>query len=220
MERCSICQREFEVSEGVFFENRWFYRECSIGYGQFETCSRCRRSVARWDYTAHNGVILCNECYDRVHEDERLARMCAICKKEITGPSVIDPRGKKVCLECYRKNNLRPLGVKVVTCVSCEEEIPQPEAVFVKEKPVCKKCIEKFMRERAFLICSRCGSKIYAKPMRVGDETLCPTCYSQIPPGEERCVVCGKAIRAIKFIRRDGAILCLNCSKKESELSR
>jgi formylmethanofuran dehydrogenase subunit E len=220
MERCSVCQRDFEVSEGVFFENRWFCRECSIAYGQFENCSRCRRSVARWDYTTHNAIILCNECYDKVLEEERLARVCAICKKEISGPSVIDPRGRKVCIDCYRKNNLKPFGVKVIECVSCKEEVPEPEITFVKEKPVCKKCIEKFMRERTFLICSSCGSKIYGRPLKVGKEVLCPICYSQVPKGEDRCAVCGKVIRAIKFVRRDGAVLCLDCSKKESESSR
>lgn len=220
MEKCSICQRDFEVTEGVFFENRWFCRECSLEYGQFESCSRCRRSVARWDYTTHNGVIFCNECYDKVREEERLARMCSICKKDITGPSVIDPQGRKVCLECYRKNNLKPFGVKLIECVSCGQDIQPQEATYVKEKPVCRKCIEKFMRERAFFVCSRCGSKIYEKPLRVGEEVLCVVCYSQIPPGEETCAVCGRVIRAIKFVRRDGAILCLNCSKKELQSSR
>jgi formylmethanofuran dehydrogenase subunit E len=219
MERCSICQKDFEPVEGVFFDNRWFCRECSIEYGQFENCSRCRRSVARWDYTTHNGIILCNACYDRVLGEERLARTCSICKKEIIGPSVIDPKGRKVCIECYRKNNLRPFGAKVIACVSCGGNIPEPEIIYVKEKPICKKCIEKFMRERVFLICSRCGSKIYGKPLKVDEEVLCPTCYSQIPKGEDRCAVCGKVVKAIKFVRRDGAILCLNCSKKESQSS-
>ena len=220
MEKCSICQRDFEIYEGVFFQERWFCRECSLTYGQFEACSRCKRSVARWDYTTHNGIIFCNRCYDKVMEGERLARMCSICKKEITGSSVIDPQGRKVCLKCYRDNNLKPLGVKVVECASCGEEIPEPQVTFVKERPVCKKCIDKFMRERTFLVCSRCGSKIYEKPMKAGDEVLCPVCYSQIPKGEDICVVCGKPIKAIKFIRRDGATLCLDCSKKESESSR
>jgi len=217
MEKCSVCQRDFEISEGVFFENRWFCRECSIAYGQFETCSRCKRSVARWDYTTHNGAVFCNNCYDRAREEERLARMCTICKKEIVGPSIVDPQGRKVCMNCYRKNNLRPFGVKIIKCISCETEISQSEVTFIKEKPVCKNCIEKFMKERAFLVCSRCGSKIYQKPLRVGDEVLCPICYSQIPKDDGRCAVCGKTIRAIKFVRRDGAVLCLNCSKKESQ---
>jgi formylmethanofuran dehydrogenase subunit E len=220
MERCSICQRDFEVIEGVFFENRWFCRNCSIEYGQFENCSRCRRSVARWDYTTHNGMIFCNECYDKLLAEERLARTCSVCKKEIMGPSVINPQGKKVCLDCYRKNNLKPFGMRFTACVSCGEDIPQPEITFVKNKPVCKKCIEKFMREKTFLICSRCGSKIYEKPLRIGDEVLCPVCYSQVPKDEDRCAVCGKLIKAIKFVRRDGAILCLDCSKEELQSSQ
>ncbi|NYZ78844.1 hypothetical protein H0N99_01720 [Candidatus Micrarchaeota archaeon] len=220
MEKCSICQRDFEVTEGVFFENRWFCRECSLVYGQFETCSRCKRSVARWGYTTHNGMILCHQCCDKVLREERLARTCAVCNKEIVGPSVVDPQGRKVCLDCYRKNNLKPFGVRIIICASCGEDIPAPQATYVKEKPVCKKCIEKFMRERTFLTCSRCGSKIYEKPLKVGDEVLCALCYSQIPKDEDRCAVCGKMIKAIKFVRRDGAVLCLDCSKKESESSR
>jgi len=215
MERCLICQKDFEVSEGVFFDGRWFCRECSIQYGQFETCSRCKRKVARWEYTEHNGKVLCNQCYDKTMTEERLARMCKICKKEIVGPSVIDPQGAKVCLECFRKNNLKPFGVRLAVCRACKNEVPDSNVIYVKNKPVCKDCVERFIRERTFLVCSECGSKIYEKPQKVEAKILCPLCYSKLSR-EERCAVCGKAIKAIKFVRRDGAILCMDCSKKQS----
>jgi len=214
MEICSICQTEFDPTLGVFFDNRWFCRECSIQYGQFENCSRCGRKVAHWEYTTHNGKTLCNECMDKVLIEERLARTCAICKKEIIGPSVTDPRGKKVCLECYRKQNLKPFGAKIVVCSSCKNEAQENEVIYVKNKAVCEKCAEK---TRPFLVCSSCGSKIYEKPFGTEDNVLCAVCYSQLFPKEERCAVCGKLLHAIKFVRRDGAILCLDCMKKESE---
>lgn len=60
-----------------------------------------------------------------------------------------------------------------------------------------------------------CGSKIYEKPQKVEAKILCPLCYSKLSR-EEICAVCGKVIKAIKFVRRDGAILCMECSKKQS----
>jgi len=220
MEQCSICQKEFDPTIGVFFDNRWFCRECSIQYGQFESCSRCRRRVARWEYVNHNNAILCNECCDKVLIEERLARTCTVCGKEIVGPSIINPQNKKVCLECYRKHNLKPFGVRVAICRSCKSSTPESETIYVRNKPVCRKCVEKFLRERSFLVCSNCGSKIYEKPLRIEGKLVCARCYSEFADREEICAVCGKLIKAIKFVRRDGAILCLACSKKESESTR
>jgi formylmethanofuran dehydrogenase subunit E len=217
MERCLICQTEFDPTLGVFFDNRWFCRECAIQYGQFEDCSRCRRKVARWQYAEHSGKILCKECYEKVLIEERLARTCALCNKEIVGPSVVDPRGRKVCLECYKRQNLKPFGVKLAICRSCKQSTPEPETVYVRNKPVCRKCVEKFMRERTFLVCSDCGSKIYEKSFRIGDKVLCALCYSKSAEREDRCAACGKLIQAIKFVRRDGAVLCLDCAKKASQ---
>jgi len=214
MEQCYICRKEFDPIMGVFFDNKWFCRECSIQYAQFETCSRCRRKVARWEYVEHNGKIYCNECYEKVLVEERLARTCAVCKKEIVGPSVINPEGKKVCMDCYRKMNLKPFGVRIVVCRGCGKNFPESEAVYVKNKPVCPECVQKFLKERAFVTCSNCGSKIYEKPLKINGKPVCPTCYAKLVEKEERCAVCGKKIRAIKFVRRDGAILCLECSKK------
>lgn len=216
MERCSICQKEFDPILGIFFDNRWFCRECSIQYAQFETCSRCRRRVARWEYVEHNGKIYCNDCYEKVLAEERLARTCAVCKKEIIGPSVINPEGKRVCMECYKKMNLKPFGVKV-KCRACEKEVAESEIVYVKNKPVCRECLEKFLRERAFAVCSNCGRRIYEKPFRVEGKVLCALCYSKLKEGKEVCAVCGRPIRAIKFVRRDGAVLCLECAKKASK---
>ncbi|MCX6775903.1 MAG: hypothetical protein NT130_03595 [Candidatus Micrarchaeota archaeon] len=214
MELCSICQKEFDPTLGVFFDNRWFCRDCSIQYGQFENCSRCGRQVARWEYTTHNGKILCNECCDKVFIEERIARTCVVCKKEIIGPSVADPKGRKVCLKCYREQNLKPFGARMVVCSSCKKEVPADEVRYVHNKPVCEVCVE---RTRPFLVCSSCGSKIYEKPFGTPDNVLCAVCYSQLFPKEERCAICGKLLKAIKFVRRDGAILCLDCTKKESE---
>jgi hypothetical protein len=220
MESCSICQKEFDPTLGVFFDNKWFCRECSIQYGQFEDCSRCRRKVARWGYTEHLGKVFCHECYDKVLIEERLARTCAICKKEVTGPLLIDPQGKKVCLECYRKHNLKPFGVRIAICRSCRKDVPESEVIYVKNKPVCRECVKEFMKQRTYLICSGCGSKIYEKPFKIDDKVVCAICYSKLSDKEERCAVCGKVIKAIKFIRRDGAVLCLDCSKKESQSAR
>jgi|GEM_PF-3218950 len=221
MEICSECGKEFDPIEGKFFENRWFCRECTLLVEQIQNCFKCGREVARWEYSFFQGHYYCNDCYKAVRKEWIIAHSCAECGKELplAGPVFTRPDGKRICFDCYKKQAPRgKFGVKAAICISCRREVEEKEEklAFYDNLVICKKCFKERLKGKIPPLCSSCGHIIYTKSFNIGRDLLCSKCYSKRMK-KEFCGVCGKEIKAIRFVRPDGSLICLECSKKSEQ---
>jgi hypothetical protein len=134
----------------------------------------------------------------------------------LAGPVFTRPDEKKVCFDCYKNQAPKgKFGVKTSICISCRKEVGESEKKldFYEDLVICKTCFKERLKGKVPPICPACGHIIYTKPFYIEKEQLCSKCYGR-KMKKEFCAICGKEIKAIRYVRPDGSLICLECSRK------